>query len=192
MKPNKPHRNPAEYPILGALWRVPSHGYDLCRELSDRLGEIWTLRNSHIYALLAGLEKEGLVSHERIDQDTRPAKKVYRITEAGRQVFLDWVRAPVENIRDIRLEFLAKLHFARLNLPSLTADLISDQLGVCLRNEKCLRDKRRLCKTPTERAAMDYRLTMVEGTVAWLTKLRSPDNISQDETAAKTADDFAR
>lgn len=173
MKQDKGQRNPADFPILGVLWRSPSHGYDLCRELGDRLGEIWTLRNSHIYALLAGLEKDGLVHHERVDQETRPTKKVFRITDAGRETFLSWMRSPVENIRDIRLEFLAKLHFARQDSPSVLADLIADQLGVCLANEKSLRDKARMCKTATERAAMEFRLAMVEATVVWLTRLRS-------------------
>ena len=192
MKRSKPQRNPAEYPILGMLWDSPSHGYDLCRELSERLGEIWTLRNSHIYALLAGLEKEGLVQHERVQQDVRPAKKVYCITDEGRKILMDWVCTPVENIRGIRLEFLAKLHFARLHAPTRVADLISDQLGVCLRNEKRLRDKRRSCKSATERAAIDFRLTMVEATVAWLTRLRSPGVMLGEEPEAKTVEEFGR
>lgn len=192
MKPDKAQRNPADYPILGVLAHSPSHGYDLCRELRKRLGEIWTLRNSHVYALLAGMERDGLLEHERVDQETRPAKKVYRITDAGRKIFLDWVRSPVDNVRDIRLEFLAKLHFARLASPSLVADLISDQLAICLRNEKRLRDKKRLCKTVTERAALDFRLTMVEGTVDWLTRLRSPDQLGRVETEPASTEDARR
>ncbi len=192
MKQEKNQRNPADFPILGVLWHAPSHGYDLCRELGDRLGEIWTLRNSHIYALLAGLEKDGLVHHERVDQDTRPAKKVFSITEAGRQTFLLWVRSPVTNMRDIRLEFLAKLHFARLDSSSAVADLIADQLAVCLGSEKRIRDRRRLCKTATERAAMDFRLAMVEATEAWLTRLRSSDLAARNENGGKAAHSTAR
>ena len=190
MKQERTQRNPADYPILGVLWHSPSHGYDLCRELGERLGEIWTLRNSHIYALLAGLEKDGLVQHERVDQQARPAKKVFRITDEGRQTFLDWARSPVENARDIRLEFLAKLHFARLDSPSAVADLIADQLRVCLGNEKRLRERRRFCKSATERAALDFRLAMVEATVAWLTRRRSGDPPQEEEARAKTAEDY--
>lgn len=189
MKQDKGQRNPADFPILGVLWRSPSHGYDLCRELGDRLGEIWTLRNSHIYALLAGLEKDGLVEHERVNQETRPTKKVFRITEKGRETFLEWMRSPVDNVRDIRLEFLAKLHFARQDSPSVVADLIADQLGVCLANEKVLRDKRRFCKTSTERATMDFRLAMVEATVMWLTRMRSQDPSHVEATGARSPRD---
>ncbi|MFH0822055.1 MAG: PadR family transcriptional regulator, partial [Pseudomonadota bacterium] len=76
----KEQRNPADFPILGILRRSPFHGYDLCRELDERLGEIWTLRKSHVYALLSGLEKDGLIQHERVGQETRPTKKVFSVT----------------------------------------------------------------------------------------------------------------
>lgn len=171
---DKKTRNPADYPVLGVLFRESAHGYDICRELRERLGEIWTLRTSHIYALLAGLEKDGLVCHERVDQETRPAKKVFSITDEGRLAFLAWVRSPVINARDIRLEFLAKLYFSRFDSPTALADLVSDQLSVCRRNIRRLTNSKRLCKTDTERAAVDYRLAMLNAVEAWLLGLNKP------------------
>jgi len=171
MAQEKTLRNPADFPVLGALYRGPAHGYDLCRELRERLGEVWRLRTSHIYALLAGLEKDGLVRHERIDQETRPAKKVFSITDEGRVVFLMWVRSPVMNVRDIRLEFLAKLHFARFDSPTAVADLIANQVTVCRGNENRLRNSLRNSKSDEERAALGFRLAMLEATLSWLTIL---------------------
>ncbi len=174
MQDKKKPRNPADFPVLGALYLGSAHGYDLCRGLSERLGEIWRLHTSHIYALLAGLEKDGLVSHERVDQEARPAKKVFSITDEGRVLFLMWVRSPVTNVRDIRLEFLTKLHFARFDSPTAVEDLIGNQLSVCRSTEKRLTNSRRLCKTDTERAALDYRLAMLNAVQEWLLGLRKP------------------
>jgi PadR family transcriptional regulator AphA len=171
MTQNRNSRNPADYPVLGMLCRGAVHGYDLCRELRERLGEIWTLRTSHIYALLAGLEKDGLVRHERVDQDTRPAKKVFRVTDKGREVFMAWARSPVTNVRDMRLEFLAKLHFARIYSSAAVTDLIDDQLSVCRENVRRLERNKRSCKTTTERAALDYRLAMIHAVMDWLLTL---------------------
>jgi DNA-binding PadR family transcriptional regulator len=160
----------------------PTHGYDLCRELRSRLGEVWRLRTSHIYALLAGLEKDGLVRHERVDQEARPAKKIFSITDEGRLVFLGWLRSPVMNVRDIRLEFLAKLHFARFDSPTAVADLIANQLSVCRNGQKRLQKNRALCKTDTECAALDFRLAMLKATVAWLLRLPSVDRRHSEGT----------
>jgi len=167
----KKARNPADFPVLGILSKGPAHGYDLCRELRERLGEIWTLHTSHIYALLAGLERDGLVRHDRVDQETRPAKKVFSLTDEGRMVFLVWVRSPVMNMRDLRLEFLAKLHFARFDSYTALEDLIANQLTVCRSNREKLKKSRASCKTETEAVALDFRLATLDATVAWLVRL---------------------
>ncbi len=164
-------RNRSDFPILGMLYHGPSHGYDLCRELKARLGEVWGLRTSHIYALLAGLERDGLVRHDRVDQDTHPAKKVFTITDEGRLVFLDWLCSPVANVRDLRLEFLAKLHFARFDSPTAVADLVAGQLSVCRTSQRNLKKNRALCKTETEHAALDFRLAMLKASETWLLRL---------------------
>lgn len=171
-------RNRADFPVLGVLCQGPSHGYDLCRELRDRLGEVWGMRTSHIYALLAGLEKDGLVRHGLVRQETRPAKKVFSITDEGRLVFLEWLRSPVMNVRDLRLEFLAKLHFARFDSPTVVADLIANQLSVCRDSRNRLRSNRAQCRTETECATLDFRLAMLEASEAWL--LRLPWSIRGD------------
>ena len=113
--------------------------------------------------------------HERVDQETRPAKKVFSITDEGRLAFLVWVRSPVTNVRDIRLEFLAKLYFSRFESPTAFLDLVSNQLSVCRSNITRLTNSRRVCKTDTERAALDYRLAMLNAMEAWLLGLGEPE-----------------
>ncbi len=166
-------RNPADFPVLGLLYDGPAHGYELCHELQSRLGEIWTLRTSHIYALLARLERDGLVHHERVDQETRPAKKIFNITDDGRDTFLTWARSPVLNVRQIRLEFLAKLHFARLHSPDAAVDLIDEQESVCRKNLNRLNRRKGQCGSRTELDALGFRMAMLEATITWLGGLRS-------------------
>jgi DNA-binding PadR family transcriptional regulator len=173
MQDNKA-RNPSDFPVLGILYQGPVHGYDLCRKLQEGLGEIWTLRTSHIYARLAGLEKDGLAHHESIDQEARPTKKVFRITDEGRRAFIAWVRSPVMNVREVRLEFLAKLHFARLDSLTAVEDLVVKQLSVCRSAAKRLKSAGRLCKTDTDRDALNYRLAMLGAVEAWLIDVRQP------------------
>lgn len=170
---SKRERNPAEFPLLGVLSLGPAHGYDLCTELRERLGEIWILHTSHIYALLAGLEKDGLVSHERIDQENRPAKKVFRITPEGRKVFWTWMTSPVSNVRDIRMEFFAKLYFARLESYEVAAKLVDGQLKVCRENAKRQLARKEASTVEAERAVLDYRLAMLKTTVACLRRTRA-------------------
>ncbi|MGD2164647.1 MAG: hypothetical protein PVH50_03865, partial [Anaerolineae bacterium] len=46
-----------------------------------------------------------------LDDESYPPRKVYSITPSGRERFLAWVREPVPAMRDMRVEFLAKLYF---------------------------------------------------------------------------------
>ncbi len=178
---NKKERNPADFPLLGLLSLGPAHGYDLCAELRERLGGIWILHTSHIYALLSGLEKDGLVSHERIDQENRPAKKVFRTTPEGRKLFSMWMTSPVTNVRDMRLEFFAKLYFARLESEAVAAKLIDDQLKVCRKKVRRLRAQIETCNVEAERSVLNYRLAMLKATSGWLRKARQANPLRSRE-----------
>ena len=61
------------------------------------------------------LEKQGLVTHERVVQDTRPNKKLYTITDDGRTAFLAWLAEGSGDI-DFKSSLLMKLFFSG-NLP---------------------------------------------------------------------------
>lgn len=165
---DQPDRNPAEYIILGALARGPIHGYDLFRSLSEALGSIWSLGLSQVYALLGRLEAEGLVSHERLPQGGRPDRKIFELTGAGREIFEHWVEVPVAHVRDVRLQFLAKLHFARLVGPKAERRLKRAQQRVCRERAEVLGRRVREAGTEIERQAYQLRLAMVEAVLSWL------------------------
>ncbi len=146
----------------------PAHGYDLCRELDERLGSVWKLGKSRIYAILAGLERDGLVAHKRVSQESLPPKKVFFLTDEGREVFRRWTSAPVPSIRDMRLEFLTKLFFCREASSDAEAALLREQAAVCRRKLERLTDERDRCSTEIERQACDYRIGAARAAVVWL------------------------
>ena len=122
-----------EYALLGFLRRQPMHGYEIHQQLSDAtgLGLVWRLKQSQLYALLAKLEREGYVTTTIEYQDARPPRKMFELSEAGRQAFLDWVQRPVPQGRKLRLDFLAKLYFAQFEGPEVAARLIERQRTAC-------------------------------------------------------------
>jgi DNA-binding PadR family transcriptional regulator len=66
--------------LLRLLDEEPRHGYEVIRLLRDRFIGVYSPSPGTIYPRLARLEEEGLVTHDEID-----GRKVYRITEAGRE-----------------------------------------------------------------------------------------------------------
>ena len=66
--------------LLRLLDEEPRHGYEIIRLLRDRFMGVYAPSPGTIYPRLARLEEEGLVTHDEAD-----GRKVYRITEAGRE-----------------------------------------------------------------------------------------------------------
>jgi PadR family transcriptional regulator, regulatory protein AphA len=161
-------QNPAEYLILGVLATGSLHGYDLYHYLEENLGRIWTLGRSQTYALLSRMEQAGLVAHYRQAQENRPDRKNFSLTSAGRKIFQTWVKAPVEHIRDLRLEFLAKIYFLEKDDRKSVKKLIEGQQEVCREKLSRMEERKRAAPTGLERLTYDFRLSQARAALEWL------------------------
>jgi DNA-binding PadR family transcriptional regulator len=123
-----------EHALLGFLRQSSMHGYEIYQHLSEpgRLGAVWHIKQSYLYALLTRLENEGLIAMITLQvQDFRPPRKVYALTSSGEKAFLDWVQTPVAHGRDVRLNFLVKLFFARREGAEAVTYLLERQRIAC-------------------------------------------------------------
>jgi PadR family transcriptional regulator AphA len=96
-----------DYVILAGLVRKPRSGYDLTRWMERETSHFFAVGHSSIYPALARMEHEGLVRHEVVPSDRGPERKVYSITEAGREALLAWADEPPTQ-RHVRDEQLVK------------------------------------------------------------------------------------
>lgn len=73
-------------------------GYDLKKWADNSIDFFfWSPALSHIYTALRDLEARGLVRHRVVDQDALPNKRLYSITDDGREALTRWLhKAPVE------------------------------------------------------------------------------------------------
>jgi DNA-binding PadR family transcriptional regulator len=161
-------RHPQEHVILGLLMKEERHGYEIHHHFSSGLGRVWYTGRSQIYALLKGLEMTGEVASVVEIQDNRPAKKVYSITPQGRETFLTWVHGPVQKIRDLRIEFLAKLFFMRELEPAGIGELIAKQIKVCQGQIGSLRQQDQLCRDEFDRLVFQFKICQTEAILTWL------------------------
>lgn len=106
---------PARFVLLGLLLEKPAHGYDLTRHFApdSALGDVIHLSPSHLYALLARLERDGLIAGEMEDAGNHPQRRVYHLTIAGEEAVQRWIDEPVSHPRDMRIDFPLKLYIAR-------------------------------------------------------------------------------
>lgn len=101
-----------ELSVLGLLSAFGERsGYDLKKHAEAGVGYVWTAAKSQIYAVLPRLVEGGYATSRRVEQDSRPDKQVYRITDKGEELFRVWLEEPVEERPDARSTFLLKIFF---------------------------------------------------------------------------------
>jgi DNA-binding PadR family transcriptional regulator len=114
------------YGILGLLSRTPMTGYNLKKLFDQTLNNVWTASLSQIYRELTMLEKNGLVASEVQEQNERPDKKVYTISEEGKQAFQAWLmQSPEAFVSPKRDEFMLRMFFG----PAMGAGHVKEQLA---------------------------------------------------------------
>jgi DNA-binding PadR family transcriptional regulator len=133
MARNSPDPLAIEHALLGFLRSQPMHGYEIYQHLTDPEGLwlVWRIKQSQLYALLIRLESEGYIASTLQPQDSRPPRKVFRLTRAGRERFAVWVRTAVPHGRDLRQDFLGKFFFARQEGPGVMRQLLAAQRVAC-------------------------------------------------------------
>ncbi|MBE3559171.1 MAG: helix-turn-helix transcriptional regulator [Ktedonobacteraceae bacterium] len=125
---------PAEYVLLGLLYSQPMHGYEMFQQLEHGiLGQIVHLEMSQMYAFLKKLERLHYIEAELEPQGIRPPRRIFHLTDEGRDVFLSWLIRPVDKPRDIRILFLIQLYFVQRFLPEQTSSLVERQIEACRR-----------------------------------------------------------
>jgi DNA-binding PadR family transcriptional regulator len=82
--------------LLGLLERQPSHGYDLKRDYDAFFGRGKPLPFGQVYATLARLTRDGKVAPGEMEPGSGPDRKLYEITDTGRQEVDSWLTEPVE------------------------------------------------------------------------------------------------
>ena len=100
-----------EHAILGFLHYAPSSGYDLKKAFDTSVRHFWPADQSQIYRTLARMTEREWVKVEVISQEDRPSRKVYHITEAGREELCRWLTTPLP-LNESRLPWLIQVFFA--------------------------------------------------------------------------------
>lgn len=120
-------KNNTKYAILGILSIVPGSGYDIKKYCDTVISNVWHENYGHIYPVLNTMLAEGVI--RRMEEDDGSAKndvtlkedtlrkedvtrkKVYEITEKGREEFMSWLVEPAQ-YAPVRSEFMLKFLFS--------------------------------------------------------------------------------
>lgn len=116
-----------KHALLGILTCKPMTGYEVKQFFDSSVQHFWNAELSQIYPTLKTLEEQGWVDKQVEVQEHRPNRKIYAITETGREEFARWLRQP-SPATDLRDPFLIKIFFG--------TEISLEDVLVLLRREK--------------------------------------------------------
>ncbi|UKS25810.1 PadR family transcriptional regulator [Paenibacillus sp. HWE-109] len=85
--------NTLSYGLLSLLTKHSRTGYELMQHIQP----FWQAKHSQIYPLLALLEQKGYVAFVHVPQSDKPDKKVYSITDLGKEAIRHWIKEPTDD-----------------------------------------------------------------------------------------------
>ncbi len=103
---------PGEWAVLGALALAPAHGFAVARTLTPAgsLGRVWLMSRPRVYRAIDDLAARGLIAPTgTAPSDRGPTRTLYDATDAGRARLDEWLRTPVDHVREMRSDLLLKL-----------------------------------------------------------------------------------
>ena len=164
-----------ELASLGLLKERPMHGYELRKQLVQKLGFFWTVSFGSLYPTLRKLEKRGAVQKVYPPAATPRRKQVYRITTPGEAEFLDLLEEGTASAWE-EDKFPLRLAFFRYLKPEIRIRLL-ERRRIYL-EEKLVEGSRSLSRVKSARSGDSYQLSLmrhgidtIERDIAWLDEL---------------------
>jgi DNA-binding PadR family transcriptional regulator len=172
-----------ELAVLGLLKERAMHGYELRKQLSQKLGFFWTVSFGSLYPTLRRLEKRGAVRKTYSADQASRRKQVYAITEAGEREFLEMLEEGTAAIMEedkfpLRLAFFGYLRpESRIKLLERRKTYLQEKLD----------EGRKSLKRASRGRADSYTLSLMrhgcdttEHDIAWLEELIAAERSQLD------------
>ena len=80
--------------VLAALLDGESSGYDLAKRFDATVANFWMATPQQLYRELDRLAEDGLIRPRVVEQERRPTKRVYSLTDTGRDVLQEFTARP--------------------------------------------------------------------------------------------------
>jgi DNA-binding PadR family transcriptional regulator len=95
--------------VMAALLEGEASGYDLAKGFDATVANFWMTTPQQLYRELERMEAEGLVTARVVEQERRPNKRLFSLTEAGREAVRAYTAESPGKPAVIRDELLVKV-----------------------------------------------------------------------------------
>ncbi|MFI5801453.1 PadR family transcriptional regulator [Streptomyces sp. NPDC051561] len=95
--------------VMAALLEGEASGYDLAKSFDASVANFWMATPQQLYRELERMETEGLIAARVVQQERRPNKRLFALTQAGRDAVHAYTAEPPGRPSAIRDELMVKV-----------------------------------------------------------------------------------
>ncbi|MFJ4686774.1 PadR family transcriptional regulator [Streptomyces sp. NPDC088789] len=117
-----------KYAVLAALLEGEASGYELSKVFDVSLANFWPATPQQLYRELERLAGDGLIQARVVRQERRPDKRMFTLTEAGREDLRAFALAPTRRPTALRDELLIKVQAMDDADPAVTRAQIEERM----------------------------------------------------------------
>lgn len=118
-----------KYAVLAALLEGEASGYELSKAFDVSLANFWPATPQQLYRELERLAQDGLIEARVVQQERRPNKRLFTLTETGRRELSSFAAEPPRRPAALRDEFLIKIQAMDGTGPEATRELVEERLS---------------------------------------------------------------
>ncbi|MGW0998216.1 PadR family transcriptional regulator [Streptomyces sp. NPDC002520] len=179
--------------VMAALLEGEASGYDLAKGFDASVANFWMATPQQLYRELERMEGEGLIAARVVEQERRPNKRLFSLTEAGMEAVRAYVAEPPGRPTAIRDELMVKVQCADVgDIAAVRAAITERSQWAAAKLARYERLRERLLEGRTE----DEYCAEAERIGPYLTLLRGMaferENIRWCELALRTLERRAR
>jgi len=163
-----------EQVLLGMIFGRPATGYDLKRRFATTALGVYQPSSGALYPALDRLERRGLLASEASTPGAggRP-RRLYELTEGGRQTHLDWLREqvdPASVAQDLGLHLLRFVMMADVLAPEAVLEFLASlraALAGFVAGLEGQLDSHDVATNPYAGLAVEHGLAVHRASLAW-------------------------
>lgn len=158
--------------LLGILMEGSTSGYDMKQKFEKLFSHFYNASYGTIYPTLGKMEQEGLITKESLQQEGKPNKNIYTITEKGKLAFYRYLESDIQEV-EIKSDFMIRLYFGQLAAPELVIKWMESGIRSSKQSLELLYAERERWQSelsPTQRICMNIGITNTENILKNLTE----------------------
>ncbi|EEL45463.1 Transcriptional regulator, PadR family domain protein [Bacillus cereus Rock3-42] len=155
--------------LLAELTSGPKYGYEIKKNIQNRLGENFELNHNMLYPSLRRFENMGAITKKVHTQVGKPNRNMYDITETGEEIFSEMLREFPEKLATNNIEFLVRIalfekldYEARKEVLAIRQDILHKQLTAIQSLD---------ANSPFITEVIEFSKSRIEHELLWITSL---------------------